>query len=177
MRRTLETLATWWAIAGGVLLLVITGVTSYNVGAFVVADMARGLGVRVTGLPGYEDLVRLVISCAALMFFPYCQLRRGHVVVEIFAAALPARLRGALDRAWTALIALTAVFLGAMMMVGLIETRADHTSTSILGWVEWPFYIPGIVSLALWAAIAAMQCAGAAAEAGKGGERGAGDGA
>ena len=110
-----------------------------------------------------------MISCTALMFFPYCQLKRGHVAVDIFVAALPARVRSALDRAWTGLIALTAVFLGYMMIVGLLETRSDQTSTSILGWVEWPFYIPGIISLALWAAIAATQCIATG--------RGAGDGA
>ncbi len=168
MRRTLETLAAWWAIAGGVLLLAITVVTSYNVAAFTAGGMLEALGVNVDGLPGYEDFVRLMISCAALMFFPYCQLSRGHVAVEIFVSALPARLRGALDRAWTALIALTAVFLGIMMVVGLIETRDDRTSTSILGWVEWPFYIPGAISLALWAAIAAMQAADPRRGAGNG---------
>ena len=169
MRQWLTTLAAWWAIAGGVLLLVITAVTSYNVGAFVIGNISRTFGVTIEGLPGYEDFVRLMISCAALMFFPYCQLRRGHVAVDIFVSGLRPRVRATVDRAWTGLIALTAVFLGYMMIVGLIETRADRTSTSILGWLEWPFYIPGIVSLALWAVIAAMQCAE--------GRRGAGDGA
>lgn len=155
MRTKLSEIAAWWALAGGVILLVIVAVTSWNVGAFLIDR----LGADVRGLPGYEDAVRLLISCAGLMFFPYCQDRRGHVAVDFFVKALPSAVRGALDRLWLGCTALAAVFLAYWMLIGLVETQSDQTSSGILGWREWPFYIPGIVSLVLWAAIAAAQCA------------------
>ena len=157
--RLVERLAELWALAGGILLLAIVAVTSWNVGAFALHRVVEPFGMTVEGLPGYEDAVRLMISAAALMFFPYCQLRRGHVVVDIFVRALPMALQRGLDRAWLGLTAALAVFLAHWMVIGLAETRADATSTSILGWAEWPFYIPGVVSLALWAVVAARQCA------------------
>jgi hypothetical protein len=43
------------------------------------------------------------------------------------------------------------------MVLGLLETRADGALSRVLGWPEWPFYLPGIASLLLWAAIAAQQ--------------------
>jgi hypothetical protein len=43
------------------------------------------------------------------------------------------------------------------MAVGLVEARADGTASFLLGWPEWPFYAPGVLSLVLWAAIAAAQ--------------------
>jgi TRAP-type C4-dicarboxylate transport system permease small subunit len=158
MKNAISTIAAGWALAGGVLLLVITLVTTFNVGAFTLDRVGRTIGAPpVEGFAGYEDLVRLLISCAALMFFPYCQLKRGHVAVDLFTDQFPPALRDLLGRLWLVATAFLALFLGYWMTIGLFETRADATSTSILGWVEWPFYAPGIISMALWALIAAMQ--------------------
>ena len=159
MPRVLATIVTWWALLGGVLVLLITAVTSLNVGAFILDRFGREFGIYIEGLPGYEDFVRLAISSAALMFFPYCQLKRGHVAVDIFVAGLSPALQRQLDRAWLLLTAAVAVFLGYWMVFGLLESQSDRVTTSILGWPEWPFYAPGAVSLVLWAAVAAAQLA------------------
>jgi hypothetical protein len=144
MGALLEKLAVWWAILGGVVLLAIVLVTATNVGAFGLDKIARLFGATVSGLPGYEDFVRLAISGAALMLFPYCQLKRGHVAVDLDAVSLIA-------------MAALALFLAYWMVLGLLETRADGALSRVLGWPEWPFYLPGIASLLLWAAIAAHQ--------------------
>lgn len=157
MPRWLAVIVIWWALLGGVLILAITAVTSVNVGAFIADRVAGSFGADVEGLPGYEDFVRLAISSAALMFFPYCQLRRGHVAVDLFVSALPEAVQRRLDRLWLALTVLAAGFLAWWMVFGLLETRADAVTSSILGWPEWPFYAPGVVSLLLWAAVAAAQ--------------------
>lgn len=158
MQRILARLAAVWALGGGVLLLAITLVTSWNAGAFLLDR----LGLPTQGLPGYEDFVRLAISAAALMFFPWCQHRRGHVAVELFVTALPARLRRGLDRLWLGFTGLLALFLAYWMVLGGVETYLDRTASSILAWREWPFYVPGIASLVLWAMIAGRQAAYAA---------------
>ena len=54
-------------------------------------------------------------------------------------------------------MAVMALFLAYWMVLGLLETRADGALSRVLGWPEWPFYLPGIASLLLWAAIAAYQ--------------------
>lgn len=157
MRSFLYRLAGLWAILGGVVLLAIVGVTTVNAGAFALDKIARLAGGTVAGLSGYEDFVRLAISAAALMLFPYCQARRGHVAVDIFVKALPAWLRRGIDRLSLLLMAALALFLAYWMIFGMLETRADNALSRVLGWPEWPFYLPGILSLALWAAIALLQ--------------------
>lgn len=157
MPRLLEKLVSAWALLGGVILLVITVVTSLNVGANLGGRVASLWGGSLHGLPGYEDFVRLVISCAALMFFPYCQMKNGHVAVTIFTDKMPHNVRVFLARLWPACLAILAIFLGYWMIYGMLETREDMATTSILGWTIWPFYIPGLLSLALWATVAAMQ--------------------
>lgn len=152
--------AALWALAGGVVLLAIVAVTTANIALFSAHRVAGLWGGTVGGLPGYEDFVRLAISCVALMCLPYCQHRRGHVAVDLFAGRMGPRVGLVLGRLWDALTAALAAFLAVWMARGLAETRADGVLSPILGWPEWPFYLPGIVSLALWAAVAGAQALG-----------------
>ena len=160
VKAVIERTVSAWALLGGIVLLTIVIATTVNAGAFALDKVARAFGATLSGLPGYEDFVRLAISGGALMFFPYCQLRRGHIAVDLFAKLLPGRAQNILDRCWTLLIAALACFLAYWMIFGMLETRADNALSRVLGWSVWPFYIPGIVSLILWAIVAVLQTLG-----------------
>ncbi|NQV99544.1 MAG: TRAP transporter small permease [Rhodospirillales bacterium] len=157
MRIDLGLITRAWAITGGVIVLSIVFVTSANVGAFAIDRVARLYGTTFSALPGYEDFVRLAISSAAMMFFPYCQYQRGHVFVDIISGKMSPRVQRALDR--FSLIGMTAMalFMAYWMLLGMLETRDDHALSRVLGWPEWPFYFPGLLSLILWAVIAFFQ--------------------
>ena len=154
-----------FALLGGVILLLIVLVTTTNTTAFILDRIARLMGSGVSGLPGYEDFVQLAISCVALMFFPFCQANRGHVSVELFMERLPAVVQRVVDKVWLLLTAGMALFLAYWMVFGMIETRDDSAVTSVLNWPVWPFYIPGIASMVLWALIALAQIRGEVAHA------------
>ena len=66
-------------------------------------------------------------------------------------------MRRALEAVSTAAMCALALFLAGWMWVGMLETREDGVLSRVLGWPEWPFYLPGILSLLLWAAVAAAQ--------------------
>lgn len=149
-----------FALAGGITLLIIVAVTTTNVGAFMLDRVAGLFDADARGLPGYEDFVRLAISAAGLMFFPFCQANRGHVSVDLFIAKASYRFRRATDRLWLIATAGIAAFLTWWMVFGMLEKQSDHAVTGVLGWPEWPFYIPGIASMALWALIALSQVPG-----------------
>jgi hypothetical protein len=156
MQHALHRAAAAWAVLGGIGLLAIVAVTVTNVGAFTLDRIAGLWGADVAGLPGYEDFVRMAVSSAALMLLPYCQARRGHVAVDIFAETLmPPTVQRVLDAVWLALMGLLAAFLAWKMTLGMVETYQDHALSRVLGWPVWPFYLPGIASLALWAAVCA----------------------
>ena len=157
MRPLLEKRAAGSARLGGLILLAIVAVTAANAGAFALDRVARLLGGTVSGLPGYEDFVRLAVGAAALLFFPYCQLRRGHVAVDFLVGRMPPPLRRALEALWLLGTAALALFLAYWMALGLAETRADGALSRVLGWPEWPFYLPGVLALLLWAAVALLQ--------------------
>jgi TRAP-type C4-dicarboxylate transport system permease small subunit len=150
----LERIVAGWAIAGGLVLLAIVLVTATNVGLYIADALAPGT-VRVVS--GYEDIVRLLVSAAALMMLPYCQLRRGHVAVDVFTERLRPTTIRAIECVIHVLMAATALFLGYWMVFGMLETRTGGLVSPVLNWPEWPFYLPGLVSLGLWAVVAAEQ--------------------
>ncbi|MEM8630649.1 MAG: TRAP transporter small permease [Pseudomonadota bacterium] len=159
--RFVTQIAAVWALVGGVFLIAIMAVTSVNAGAFLLDRLAALTGGNVAGLSGYEDFVSLAVACAAMTFLPYCQVRSGHIVVDLFANLLSPRLQRALDRLWLAATVALCVFLTYWMGVGLAEVRSDGVLSPILGWPVWPSYIPGILSLVLWGVVAAGQAFGA----------------
>lgn len=160
MTNVLGRLAEVFALAGGLIVLLIVLVTTTNAGAFILDRIAGLFGADVSGLPGYEDFVRVAISCAALMFFPYCQARRGHVAVDLFLERFPRRVQRLFDRIWLVATALIAGFLAWWMTLGMFEKRDDSAITGVLGWPEWPFYAPGIAAVVLWGLVALSQIPG-----------------
>lgn len=157
MRAIVYKLADVFALAGGVLLLAIILVTTTNVVAFTLHRLLSPLDFTIPGLSGYEDFVRLAMSGAALLFFPLCQVCGGHVAVDIFIQYLPKSWQHATEKLWAALTVLLVLFLAWWMVQGMLETRSDHAVAGVLGWAEWPFYIPGILALLLWGAVALVQ--------------------
>lgn len=157
MPKKLDWIVSGWALLAGVLTLLIVLATTINTAAFGADKIARLFGANVGGLSGYEDFVRLVISAAALMFFPYCQRRKGHVAVDLFAEQFSDQAQKVIESIILILTIILALFLAYWMTLGMISAYEDFASSPILGWPNWPFYIPGILSLALWAVVAAVQ--------------------
>ncbi|MEL6597807.1 MAG: TRAP transporter small permease [Pseudomonadota bacterium] len=80
-----EALAKGWAILGGTLLVALSVMT-------VVSIIGRALtGYGLGPVPGDYELVANGCAIAIFAFLPWCQLRRGHVTVDIFINRLSSR--------------------------------------------------------------------------------------
>jgi TRAP-type C4-dicarboxylate transport system permease small subunit len=157
LRRVVERVVLWWALLGGIGLLLIVAATAFNIGAFAADMVARRFDASVTAFPGYEDFVRLTVSAAVPMLFPYCQLRRGHVAVDLLVDRMPPAAQRAIEAISLIGMTLLVLFLLYWMAIGIAETRSDQAVSRVLGWPEWPFYLPGLISLALWALVAGLD--------------------
>ena len=73
---------------------------------------------------------------------------------------MPGTVQKVLERLWLALTACLGGFLAYWLTLGMFETYADNVLSRVLGWPEWPFYLPGVVSMVLWSAVAVLQLAG-----------------
>ena len=153
-------LADAFAMLGGTILFVIVIVTTTNTSAFILDRILGPMGVNISGLPGYEDFVQLAISGAALLFFPFTQASRGHVAVDLFVANAPMPVKWLLDRMWLSVTTGVALFLAWWMVQGMLEIRSDAAEAGVLGWPIWPFYLPGIASMILWAIVSLSQMFG-----------------
>lgn len=153
----LKKLCLWWVYLAGILLFIVVTTTVINIAAFGLDKVARIFDSNVSALSGYEDLVRLLTSCIALMFFPWAQAQRGHVAVDFFANKFSPKVQQYFDMLWLSCTLVFVVFLTILMFMGMIESYEDGAVSTTLGWAEWPFYGPGIISLALWAVVLAFQ--------------------
>ncbi|WP_226623284.1 TRAP transporter small permease [Alloyangia pacifica] len=149
-----------WALAGGLVLLVIVLATAVNAAGFT-ADMIAGLwGGDVPGLSGYEDGVTMLIGVAALAMFPYCQLHGGHAAVDIFMDKAPDWARRGVEILSGLLVTALALTMAVMLIYGTIETRSDNVETAVLGWPVWVFMPTAVLSCLLWAIAALMETFG-----------------
>jgi TRAP-type C4-dicarboxylate transport system permease small subunit len=140
--RAIYRLASAFALGGGLVLLSMTFMS--------VASVAmRGVGLQP--IPGDFELVQLGCAVCVSLFLPYCQMRRGHVMVDFFTVLASARTKARLDAAGALLLALAAALVSLRLAYGLVDSRASGEATMILGVPIWWAYAPMIPSFALLA--------------------------
>lgn len=100
--RWIEALARGFAIAGGLVLTAAALITT----ASIVGRALLPLGLGP--IKGDYELVGTGCALAVFAFLPWCQLRRGHVTVDIFVSALPLRAQALLGFLGDTLITLAA---------------------------------------------------------------------
>ena len=157
MKKIISDMCLYWVYLAGIAVLLIVMMTVINIAAFSLDKLARLFDTNVYGLSGYEDVIRLLISCIILMFFPWAQLQKGHVSIEFFTNLLSTHALAIIDKIWLSVTLIVVIFLVVLMYFGLLESYHDGALSRILGIIEWPFYIPGIISLLLWIVVIIYQ--------------------
>ena len=156
MSRTEEEAGAWapvqrlvvgWAVAGGLVLLLVVLVN--------VASVA-GAALLGTPFPGDVELTEMGVAVAAFAFLPYCQLTGANVVADLFTARVSARTRALLAAVGDGVALLFALLLLWRMSLGMLDQRAYGYTTAILGIPIWWGFVPVLISLALLALAALL---------------------
>ena len=144
----LESLAKFCAILAGLLLTTIT-----------LATCASLLGRNTIGvtLAGDFELTGVATGAAIALFLPWCQLKRGNIIVDFFTARASAQTNAALDRIGALLLALAIGLLTWRTSVGGLNAFNTQSGTMMLGFPEWIVYAAMIPPLALTAVIGLWQ--------------------
>jgi TRAP-type C4-dicarboxylate transport system permease small subunit len=140
----LEGLALAFALAGGALLVVITGMSVVSI---------VGRAVLGTPVPGDFELVQVGCGAGIAMFLPYCQLRRGNIIVDFFTVRAPARVQAALDASGALAVAAVMALLAWRTTAGMLTVKAAGEVSMIVGFPIWIGYAAIVPSLALAALI------------------------
>ena len=144
----LENLAKLCAILAGVLLTVITLMTCVSL-----------IGRNTTGwtIVGDFELSGAAAGAAIALFLPWCQVRRGNIIVDFFTAKATERTNGALDRFGALLFALAMALMTWRTSVGGINAWKSQSGSMMIGFPEWVIYVGMVPPLALCVLIGLVQ--------------------
>ena len=146
--RVLEWQAKACAIAAGVLLTLITLMTCVSV-----------IGRNTTGwtIVGDFEASGFAAGAAIALFMPWCQWRRGNIIVDFFTVRAPRRLQAALDRLGALVLAAVMGLMAWRSGVGGLNAWSSSAGSMMLGLPEWIVYVGIVPPLALAALIALAQ--------------------
>ncbi len=146
--RVLQQLAKFCAILAGFTL---TGIT--------LMTCASLIGRNTTGwtLVGDFELTGVAAGAAIALFLPWCQARRGNIIVDFFTAKASARTNAALDRLGALLLGLAVGLLAWRTAVGGLSSWQSQATTMMMGFPEWIVYAFMVPPLVLTAVIALWQ--------------------
>ncbi len=146
--KLLEALARWCAILAGVLLTVITLMTCISL-----------IGRNTTGwtIVGDFELSGAAAGAAIALFLPWCQVRRGNIIVDFFTAKASDATNRQLDRVGALLFGLALGLMAWRTTVGGISAYTTQSATMMLGLPEWIVYVFMVPPLALSALIGLAQ--------------------
>ena len=146
--RILEALAKLCAILGGIVLTGIAAMTCVSL-----------IGRNTTGwtIVGDFELSAFAAGAAIALFLPWCQARRGNIIVDFFTIRASAATRAALDRFGALLLAVAMALLTWRTTLGGLNAWTTQSGSMMLGAPEWMVYVLMIPPLALTALIALVQ--------------------
>lgn len=155
----LEQLAAAFAIAGGAVLVALTVMT-------VLSITGRGLIFAGLGpVPGDYELVEAGTAFAIFAFLPWCQMRRGHVTVDLFLARFGPRVNAGIDTLANLLMTLAAALIAWRLWLGLVDKRAYGETTFILQFPLWWGYAAALAGAVLFVIVCAFTIWRSLAEA------------
>jgi TRAP-type C4-dicarboxylate transport system permease small subunit len=140
--------AKFCAVVAGVLLTVITLMTCVSL-----------IGRNTTGwtLVGDFELSGSAAGAAIALFMPWCQIKRGNIMVDFFTAKANAATQEKLDRFGALLLALAMGLMTWRTGVGGLSAWRNQSGSMMLGFPEWVVYAFMVPALALTAVIALAQ--------------------
>jgi TRAP-type C4-dicarboxylate transport system permease small subunit len=138
------------AVTGGALSLAV---------ALLVVGSVVGRRFLNAPIPGDFELVQMATAIAVFSFLPYCQARRGNIVVDSFTTRLPPRVNAVIDAFWDLVYAGMMGLMTACLAVGTLDHIRNGQTTMVLQFPIWPA-IAVCTGLALLLTVVALATAG-----------------
>ena len=130
-------------------VLAAVGVAFFLIEAVLSVASIVGRTFLRNAVPGDYELVRMFSAVGIAMCLPYCEIKRGHVLVDFFTLKAPAAFKRFLDAAASILMAAVAFLLAWRTGVGMLEIRQYQETSMVLGLPVWWTYVPLAPTFAL----------------------------
>jgi TRAP-type C4-dicarboxylate transport system permease small subunit len=120
----LARLTTLLAVLGGLVLLAAAGVVVASISLRSFADGQ---------VSGDFEIVQAATALAAFAFLPFCQARRGNIIVDTFTNQLSPKVQRGLDALWDLVYASAAGVMAWQLGRGAYDTITSNTVSMVLG--------------------------------------------
>ncbi|MCC7059768.1 MAG: TRAP transporter small permease [Burkholderiaceae bacterium] len=150
LERALDQACIWLAIAGGVVML---GFTAISVGS-ILSRILFG-----SPLIGDFELTERGTAVAIFAMLPYCHLRGGNVVVDMFVGMLPRPLRRQLAISGELLFTLVAGVMTWRLALGGVNQYQFHDMSMMLQIPTWWMFVPIVFSMGLLTLVCVVRAA------------------
>ena len=127
-----ESLCKKLAMIAGVVLVLMSIIT-------VVSVMGRYL--FDSPIVGDAEIVKLLTGVAVSFCLPYCHMRYGNVIVDVFTAHTSPIIKGTLDFIGSLLLALLILLLAWQTSVGAVDAYNYNNESMMLRIKEWWFFV------------------------------------
>lgn len=98
---------------------------------------------------GDYELVQMMSAVAVAMALPFCQMIRGHIIVDFFTHNTPPRFNKTLDVIACLVMAVAGFVLSWRITVGMLELRGNGDASMLLNLPTWWGYVPMVPSFFL----------------------------
>jgi TRAP-type C4-dicarboxylate transport system permease small subunit len=143
--RVLNLLCRAFAIGSGLMLI-----------AMSLMSVASIVGRSLFNMPvlGDYELVQAMSAVAVSMALPFCQMIRGHIIVDFFTTAAPPKFNKFLDIVASLILAVAGFVFAWRITLGMFELRENGDASMLLNLPTWWSYAPMVPSFFL------LGCAG-----------------
>lgn len=138
--KVLNTACRFFAICAGIMLIMMA-----------MMSLASIVGRTLIDKPilGDYELVQTMSAIAVAMSLPFCQMIRGHIIVDFFTAGMPRKANKFLDIVASFVLALAGFVFSWRIFVGMTELYANGDASMLLNLPTWWGYAPMVPSFFL----------------------------
>lgn len=138
--RVLNKLCRFFAVCAGLMLILM---------ALMSLTSIVGRSLFDKPILGDYELVQMMSAVAVAMSLPFCQMIRGHIIVDFFSTVFPAWMNKGLDIIASLVLAVAGFVFSWRIAVGMLELEANGDATMLLNLPTWWAYGPMVPSFFL----------------------------
>ncbi|NBQ86991.1 MAG: TRAP transporter small permease [Betaproteobacteria bacterium] len=146
--KLLEALAKICAILAGLVMVGITLLTCASV---------IGRSLLGSAINGDFELVGFAAGAGIALFLPWCQVKRGNIIVDFFTTGASEAARARMDRLGALLLAAVMALMSWRSVLGGLNAWTTQSGSMMLGFPEWVVYAFMVPPMTLTAVIALHQ--------------------
>jgi TRAP-type C4-dicarboxylate transport system permease small subunit len=138
--RVLNTLCRAFAVGSGVTLILM---------ALMSFTSIVGRTFFSKPILGDYELVQMMSAVAVTMALPFCQMIRGHIIVDFFTTGAPKKFNRACDVIASLILAGAGFLFSWRITLGMLELRENGDASMLLNMPTWLGYLPMVPSFFL----------------------------